>query len=253
MGSYTWKDSGTYTSGTTNSYPKNWDLASIYNNYVVPNIPRFSKITKVTFSIQAKQNLGGTNGDFRVVLSSTTNTNGTVVTIISDQTKALTTSYKTFSADITSLCYLSGQYCGYFNAYINGSASNIVAYGWATVIRKFSFRNISITWEYQDTYTVSTSVSPSGSGSVSGGGSAKAGTNVSLQAIPNSGYKFTQWSDGKTNNPRSVYVTSDCSYTAYFEADKINKIYVGTSQPKAIYIGTQEVKAVYIGTTKVYG
>lgn len=34
---------------------------------------------------------------------------------------------------------------------------------------------------------------------------------------------------------------------------KINKIYVGTSQPKSIYVGTQEVKAVYVGTTKVYG
>lgn len=253
MGSYTWKDSGTYTSGTTNSYPKDWNLASIYNNYVLPNIPPFSKITKVTFSIQAKQNLGGTNGDFRVVLSSTANTNGTAAAIISDQTKALTTSYKTFSADITSMCQLSGQYCGYFNAYLNGSASYIVAYGWATVIRKFSFRNISITWEFQDTYTISTSVSPSGSGYVSGGGSVKAGTNVSLQAVPNSGYKFIQWSDGKTNNPRSVYVTSDSSYTAYFEADKINKIYIGTSQPKKIYVGTQEVKAVYIGTTKIYG
>lgn len=39
----------------------------------------------------------------------------------------------------------------------------------------------------------------------------------------------------------------------YTEHTKINKIYIGTSQPKEIYIGTQKVKAVYIGTTKVYG
>lgn len=42
-------------------------------------------------------------------------------------------------------------------------------------------------------------------------------------------------------------------YPVWRKNTKINKIFVGTSQPKAIYIGTQEVKEVYIGTTKVYG
>lgn len=34
---------------------------------------------------------------------------------------------------------------------------------------------------------------------------------------------------------------------------KINKIYVGTQQPKEIYVGTTPIKAIYVGTTKVYG
>lgn len=34
---------------------------------------------------------------------------------------------------------------------------------------------------------------------------------------------------------------------------KINKIYIGTQQPKEIYVGTTPIKAIYVGTTKVYG
>lgn len=90
-------------------------------------------------------------------------------------------------------------------------------------------------------------------GSVTGGGTYEYGKTATLTAIPNSGYKFKQWSDGVTTATRSVTVTGNATYTAYFEVDKINKIYVGTAQPKAIYVGTTPVKAVYIGTTKIYG
>ena len=43
------------------------------------------------------------------------------------------------------------------------------------------------------------------------------------------------------------------TYTAEFEADKVNEIYVGNSSVKGIYIGNTPVKAVYVGNTKVYG
>lgn len=53
-------------------------------------------------------------------------------------------------------------------------------------------------------------------------------------------------------------VTQDTDYYPVWridvvEADKINKIYIGTTKPSKIYVGTSEVKAVYVGTTKVYG
>lgn len=66
------------------------------------------------------------------------------------------------------------------------------------------------------TYTITTSVTPSGSGSVSGGGSYNSGSVISLLATANNGYQFSQWSDGNTDNPRSVTVSSDSSYTAVF-------------------------------------
>ncbi len=102
-------------------------------------------------------------------------------------------------------------------------------------------------------YTISAKVSPEGAGTVEGVGSYVEFSTPTLTAKANTGYKFVKWQDGNTDNPRKIIVTGSALYTAYFEVNKINKIYVGTSQLKAIYIGTQEVKAIYIGTTKVYG
>lgn len=40
-----------------------------------------------------------------------------------------------------------------------------------------------------------------------------------ITATPNTHYHFTQWSDGNTDNPRSVFVTSDTCFIAEFESD----------------------------------
>ena len=90
-------------------------------------------------------------------------------------------------------------------------------------------------------------------GSVSGGGTFNYGATATLTATPEEGYRFKQWSDGNTSNPRSISVTGAATYTAEFEADGVNQIYIGTSQPKAIFIGTTPVKSIWIGTTKIYG
>lgn len=103
------------------------------------------------------------------------------------------------------------------------------------------------------TCTLTAVCEPSAGGTVTGAGTFDYGSTITLTAIPNSGYKFVKWSHGLTDNPLSFQIGSSATYTAYFELDKINKIYIGTSQPKDIYIGTQKVKAVYVGTTKVYG
>ena len=44
------------------------------------------------------------------------------------------------------------------------------------------------------------------------------GEQMVLHAHPMAGYNFSQWSDGNTDNPRIVTVTSDVSYTAEFVA-----------------------------------
>lgn len=69
------------------------------------------------------------------------------------------------------------------------------------------------------------------------------------------GYEFLGWSDGTTLYAAGEAVTSkvDKTFTAQWKSLKVNKIYVGTSQPKEIYVGTSPVKAIYVGTTKVYG
>ena len=65
-------------------------------------------------------------------------------------------------------------------------------------------------------YTISISVTPSGSGYVTGGGTYTSGTSVELRAIPNAGYKFSKWSDGKTDNPLTIKVSGNQSFTAEF-------------------------------------
>lgn len=61
------------------------------------------------------------------------------------------------------------------------------------------------------------STEPEGSGIVTGGGDFKKGESVEISAIPNYGYIFKNWSDGDTNQERTVVMTSDLSLTAVFE------------------------------------
>ena len=65
-------------------------------------------------------------------------------------------------------------------------------------------------------YTVSATVNPNGSGHVNGTGTFPAGSTTELIAIPNNGYTFSHWQDGNTQNPRTVTVNSNLSFTAYF-------------------------------------
>ena len=56
-------------------------------------------------------------------------------------------------------------------------------------------------------------------GEVSGAGTYNRGTMVTLTAIPNTGYHFTQWSDGNTDNPRTIVADKDSTFAAEFVID----------------------------------
>ena len=56
-------------------------------------------------------------------------------------------------------------------------------------------------------------------GTVTGGGTYNGGATATLTAIPNTGYHFVQWQDGNTQNPRTITVTGDATYTATFAPD----------------------------------
>ena len=162
----------------------------------------------------------------------------------------------TYTADITkhiTSTYPHYVYTSYDCFYVYSTTANIM-------VRNYYCPTIDIIVEYNTRkYTITTKVSPTGAGTVTGGGTYEYGTTIELKATAAQGYKFTnRWKDeaeGVTypGETRSVYVDIDKTYIALFEVDKINKIYVGTSQPKDIYIGTSKVKGIYIGTTKVYG
>ena len=53
-------------------------------------------------------------------------------------------------------------------------------------------------------------------GYVSGSGIYKTGEVVTISATANQGYHFVQWSDGNTDNPRTIVLTQDTTLTAEF-------------------------------------
>lgn len=73
------------------------------------------------------------------------------------------------------------------------------------------YYNVTVT---NSSFTVS--VYSAGGGTVSGGGTYNNGSTATITATPNTGYHFTNWSDGNTSNPRSFTVTGNVSLTAYF-------------------------------------
>ena len=76
-------------------------------------------------------------------------------------------------------------------------------------------------------YTINAVPANASQGSVTGGGTYGAYTRIALRAVPTLGYRFRQWSDGNTDNPRSVTVTGNATYTAQFEEYELNYIDLG--------------------------
>lgn len=80
-----------------------------------------------------------------------------------------------------------------------------------------------------DSYTISVGSCDAAMGSATGGGSVQCGTSTTITATPNSGYKFVRWSDGNTNNSRTVTVYADATYTAAFAPDVVDapRVHIG--------------------------
>ncbi len=79
---------------------------------------------------------------------------------------------------------------------------------------------ISFTFGTNDVvnYTVTVLSDNEEMGTVTGGRTVVEGTEVTIEAIPSEGYRFVRWNDNVIDNPRTVVVVADVTYTAYFEA-----------------------------------
>ncbi|MBR6067531.1 MAG: leucine-rich repeat protein, partial [Bacteroidales bacterium] len=91
----------------------------------------------------------------------------------------------------------------------SSSAAYGSASGWS------DFDNLQERFGY--TLNVSTENEQQGSASITQQPSCSDNSAV-ITATPATGYRFLQWSDGNTDNPRIVVVTSDITYTAGFKA-----------------------------------
>ena len=67
-------------------------------------------------------------------------------------------------------------------------------------------------------------------GSVSGAGTFQEGTDIELTANAVQGFSFFQWSDGNTDNPRTITVERDLFLTAIFVQDKPTTLDQTTSE-----------------------
>lgn len=92
------------------------------------------------------------------------------------------------------------------NPYIFQATGNL------TLIAEFEQESVEF-------YTVTVASANPEMGGVSGAGSYREGTTVSVEALPNYGYRFTQWQDGETANPRTFIINSDMEFTASFATD----------------------------------
>lgn len=86
-------------------------------------------------------------------------------------------------------------------------------------------------------FTISTGVSPAGTGTVTGSGTYVKYSNIQLRAESISGYRFAHWNDGNTDNPRTVVVTGNATYTAIFEQIKHTLTTVVTPEGAGTVIG----------------
>lgn len=68
----------------------------------------------------------------------------------------------------------------------------------------------------QPDVTLTVNVNDPLTGSAEGSGSFEKYTERTIKAVPNEGYHFVQWNDGNTDNPRTIYLTQDTTFTAQF-------------------------------------
>lgn len=129
--------------------------------------------------------------------------------------------------------------------WVGGSTSSWIA----TTCRVYDTK-VTVYYTVPEKHTVT--VTAGTGGTVTGGGTYDYGAQVTLTATPSTGYHFVRWSDGNTSQTRTLTVTSNVSLTAYFEADKINKIFSGSTNTN-VYIGSTEADSVNVGNTKIYG
>ena len=60
-------------------------------------------------------------------------------------------------------------------------------------------------------------------------------TTQTITAMPNTGYKFTHWNDGNTENPRRVLMDKDSTFIAYFAPKAQYQVAVSTESPEVGY------------------
>ena len=104
----------------------------------------------------------------------------------------------------------------------------------------------------ENTYTISTSSANPAWGTTSGDTTTLYLDEVEISANANYGCHFTQWSDGNTDNPRTIILTQDTTFTAEFAKNSYTisttsaNLELGTTSgdTTALYLDEVEISAI---------
>lgn len=77
-------------------------------------------------------------------------------------------------------------------------------------------QDMTLTAEFADDPILTLVSSNDSRGQISGAGQFKPNTSCQIYAISYHGYHFVQWTDGNTDNPRTIVLTNDTTFTAEF-------------------------------------
>ena len=97
-------------------------------------------------------------------------------------------------------------------------------------------------------YTITVLANDPTLGTVSGSGTYPQGTTIEISATPLEHSYFRSWNDGNTDNPRTIVVTQDMTFTAFFETEQQYSITVVSGNP---LLGTVYGSGTYPANTTV--
>lgn len=103
----------------------------------------------------------------------------------------------------------------------SGASWTPITTGYGGCVTSVAF---TVTGGSSTTYTINVNSANTSMGTVSGGGTFTSGQQTTISATPKNGYRFVRWNDNNTQNPRTITVTGNATYTAYFEATGTNAI-----------------------------
>ena len=126
--------------------------------------------------------------------------------------------------------------------FVNWTAANGDVLGTTESITVQALRDSVITANFDyNQYTVTVATANATMGGVSGTTTQNYLTEVQIAATPNYGYHFTQWNDGNTDNPRTVVITADATYTASFDYNQYTVTAQTANATMGSATGTQTV------------
>ncbi|MBO7143776.1 MAG: leucine-rich repeat domain-containing protein [Salinivirgaceae bacterium] len=106
----------------------------------------------------------------------------------------------------------------YFTGWSDGTTAN------PRIITIESDTTVVANFEQMLEFSITVVPSDTARGTVSGSGKYVSGTEATLSATPRQHYLFSQWSDGRTDNPRTIRVIADATYKAVFVPEQYNVV-----------------------------